>query len=304
MASLIDLFINHMAAEDKQPDTLTQYRGVLQRFEQWLQQAHSLSLTAADVGSITGLHLSEYYQILHSNARAVSTRNNYTTIIKSFFSFLKKTHVIRKNPADVLRSVKEKGDKSEEDDRSYTAEQLGILLNSLQVEQPTLNNYRDLAIVALILGTGLRASEVCGLNVSDAEGIKSGMIRCKRKGGANEKVYVASFVYPHVERYLLMRRKPQPDEPLFTSQKKQRATRNMIWRMLSTKQEKLGLPTGVHILRHTFLSAVDHTPGGAALARDLAGHSSVSITNTYLHASEAECKEGVNKVGYASLLCS
>ena len=304
MASLIDLFINHMEAEDKQPLTLEQYRGVLQRFEQWLQEAYGLSLTTADVGRINGIHLSEYYQTLHRNMRTVATRNNYTTILKSFFSFLKKTHVIRKNPADVLRAVKEKGEKAGEEDLSYSAEQLQVLLNSLLVDRPTLNDYRDLAIVALILGTGLRVSEVCSLNVSDAQGIKEGMIRCTRKGGANEKVFVASFVYPHVERYLLMRRKPQPDDPLFVSQKKQRATRNMIWRMLSTRQEKLGLPTGVHILRHTFLSAVDRTPGGAALARDLAGHSSVSITNTYLHTSDAECKEGVNQIGYASLLYS
>lgn len=74
------------------------------------------------------------------------------------------------------------------------------------------------------------------------------------------------------------------------STKKKRASRNMICRMLSIRQEKLRLPTGVHILRHAFLSAVDRTPGGAELARDLSGHSSVSITNIYLHASDYECE--------------
>ena len=55
--------------------------------------------------------------------------------------------------------------------------------------------------------------------------------------------------------------------------------------------------------RHAFISDVEHNQkGGAALARDLGGHKSVRITNTYLHTTEEERKEAVDHMGYAEVM--
>ena len=102
---------------------------------------------------------------------------------------------------------------------------------------------------------------------------------------------------------LLLRGKCAPDAPLFVSQKGNRMTRNALWKSFASKQRELGLDTGVHRFRHTFLSDVDHhSNGSAALARDLGGHSSVAITNNYLHTTPEERRAAVNSMSYASML--
>jgi integrase len=188
-------------------------------------------------------------------------------------------------------------------EKVYSTEQIAALLDRLENGSDRLTDYRDLAIIALILGSGMRASEACNLNISQLRDIQDGVVCCKRKGGEMSEVNVASFVYPHVQRYLLLRGKCAPDAPLFVSQKGNRMTRNALWKSFASKQRELGLDTGVHRFRHTFLSDVDHhSNGSAALARDLGGHSSVAITNNYLHTTPEERRAAVNSMSYASML--
>lgn len=206
----------------------------------------------------------------------------------------------------MLRCVKDKKQRqklAEAQEKVYTTEQIAALLNRLENGSERLTDLRDLAIVALILGSGMRASEVCSLNVSHADAIQDGIIWCKRKGGHMGEISIAGFVYPYVQRYLFLRGKCVPDAPLFISQKNNRMTRNALWKSFSTKQRELGLDTGVHRFRHTFLSDIDHhSNGSAALARDLGGHSSVAVTNNYLHTTPDERKDAVNKMSYACVM--
>ena len=211
--------------------------------------------------------------------------------------------LIADNPARVLHTVKEKKKACGDDCKQYTQTEIEALLSSMEKGDLTRNALRDTAMVALALGSGLRAFELCSLNVSHLSGIQSGAVAVERKGGGWSEVSVADFVYPHVARYLLTRRGAQPNEPLFLSQKGNRMTPNSLWKTLAYKEKQLGLKTGVHIFRHTFLSDIEHDPkGGAAMARDLAGHKSIQITNTYLHTTPQERQEAVNHMGYAHLL--
>lgn len=112
---------------------------------------------------------------------------------------------------------------------------------------------------------------------------------------------MAEYALTHIERYLITRKKAELDAPLFLSTQGFRLTRTALWKSLAVKQRRIELATGVHIFRHTFLSSVDQL-GGAAIARDLAGHSSITITDTYLHTSPEERKEAVKRTAFADLL--
>lgn len=303
MRDLIDAFLQHIAAEEKRQKTLVQYGGNLRRLERWLGEHERLALDAEHIASVTGMMLTGFYQSLHADGLKGSTRNAYVIAIKEFFGFLKAAQVISEDPSCVLHCVKEKKRPADAEEKRYTDDELQELLNALADDSAQRNALRDMAIIALILGSGLRAFEICGLNVSHLDGIRGGVIMIERKGGGWEQVHVADFVYAHIARYLLTRRKPQPNDPLFLSQKGNRMTPNSIWKTLASKQRQLSLHTGVHRFRHTFLSEVEHSQkGGAALARDLAGHKSVRITNTYLHTTPEERKDAVNHMGYAKHL--
>lgn len=303
MKNLIDTFLQHISAEEKRDKTLVQYGGNLRRFERWLTKAHDLTLDEDHVQSVTGMMLTEFYQTLHGQGLKVSSRNAYVIALKEFFGFLKAAQVISEDPSDVLHSVRDKKRPADAEEKLYTDDEIQTLLNTLSDDPKQRNALRDTAIIALILGSGLRAFEICSLNVCQLDSIHDGVICVERKGGSWENVHVADFVYTHVARYLLTRRKPQPEDPLFISQKGNRMSPNSLWRTLASKQRQLELHTGVHRFRHTFLSEVERSQkGGAALARDLAGHKSIQITNTYLHTTPEDRREAVNHMGYAELL--
>ena len=308
MANLIERFLNQLAAEEKSPETLAHYGEELSRFERWLGERYSLSLTEEHVPEVTAVMLSEYYQELYARGLSVPTRNNYVVILHRFFDYLARLNKVSEDASRVLRCVKDKKARqklAKAQEKVYATEQIAALLDRLGNGSDRLTDYRDLAIIALILGSGMRASEACNLNVCQMRDIQEGIVTCKRKGGEMAEVNVASFVYPHVQRYLLLRGKCAPDAPLFISQKGNRMTRNALWKSFASKQRELGLDTGVHRFRHTFLSDVDHhSNGSAALARDLGGHTSVAITNNYLHTTSDERRAAVNNMSYANIMIS
>ena len=299
MISLIDIYLGHIAAEEKSPETIAQYGGVLRRFDAWLKAKHGLALNAEQAPLITGIMLTEYYQHLHVRGLAVSTRNNYVVILKEFFEFLLSAGAIPENPSALLHCIRGKQAEADSIPKMYTTEQVEALLASISGRK--YNDLRDTAIVALILGSAMRASEICNLNIAQADEIRRGVVHCKRKGGDWKDVEIASFAIAHLDRYLLTRWRAKPNEPLFLSQKGNRLTRTALWKSLATKQKRADIATGVHIFRHTVLSAIDHD-GGSALARDVGGHRSVAITNRYVHTSSDERSAAVSKTEFARML--
>ena len=300
MKSYVDLYIGHLAAEDKSPDTLAQYQGQLNRLEKWLKKNCNTDLSNEGIHAVTGIMLTEFYQTLHMRNFAVSTRNRYVIAIKEFFEFLMGIGAVSKNPSAVLHCIKEKETPDSIQPHMYDTEQIKALLNSILSGASYRNRERDVAMVAMILATGLRASELCSLNGSQLPDIRSGFVVCKRKGGNWKRVEVGNFALHHLETYLFIRGEPAADDPIFLSRNGHRMTRNALWKSFATKQLHADIPTGIHILRHTVLSAIDHD-GGSALARDVGGHSSVAVTNRYVHTTQEERKQAINGTAFAEL---
>ena len=181
MANLIDTFLNQLTAEEKRDKTREQYGGNLRRFERWLLETHSLLLDEEQVGDVTGLMLTEFYQHLHARGLKVSTRNAYVIALMEFFRFLQNAQVIADNPVRVLHTVKEKKKACDDEHKQYTQAEIEALLSSMEKGDLTRNALRDTAMVALALGSGLRAFELCSLNVSHLSDIQNGTVAVERK---------------------------------------------------------------------------------------------------------------------------
>ena len=304
MKAPIDFFIAHLTAQNMQPMTLQQYGSFLIRFDRYLDQTYGLKLTPEDISKITGAHLSTYMQELTSLNRKISTRNNYIIILRRFFSCMKEAGFITDDPSRILHSAREKMTpelRRERSEKRYTTQDIVLLLEEMLGEHPRMTDLRDAAILALILASGLRASEVCALDVRQLQEMKAGVLFCLRKGGDWEEVSVAAFAIPYIERYLSARNQPEGNTPMFVSQKGTRLTRQAMWESFHAKQQRANLKSGIHILRHTLVTFVDHN-GGSAIARDVAGHSSVRITDGYMHTSIDERREAISAAPYVAQL--
>lgn len=249
--------------------------------------------------------LSKWYADMVANGLKMSTRNNYVNILNPFLSWAVDMEYLDTDPGKKpIHQVLKVGKLPREDEipeeerkqKALTEEQVRLLFEKM----PGRYKVRDRAILALFLASGIRVSELCSLNISSIVNQPRGRIYLRRKGGAWKYTEVAEFCYKYIDEYLATRDVSDCNAPLFLSAYGNRYTREQVWNLLARKETALGLPTGVHILRHTTLSNVEKK-GGASITRDLANHSSFATTNRYVHTTPEERSAAINSLDWRDL---
>ncbi|HUU15865.1 MAG TPA: tyrosine-type recombinase/integrase [Sedimentisphaerales bacterium] len=143
----------------------------------------------------------------------------------------------------------------------------------------------DELIVELFANTGLRASELCSLNIGDlpvSHGKGSVWIR-NGKGKVTRTVDIPESLVKRLDRFVRLYRKcAKPKDPLLVSTKGKR----MIYRSIYEKMKKLGKKSGIgklhpHMLRHTYLTRLYNVEHDLRFVQDQAGHASPTTTAIY-----------------------
>ena len=148
------------------------------------------------------------------------------------------------------------------------------------------NGIRDLAILELIYGTGMRISELLNLKISSIYD-EIGFIKIVGKGNRERLVPYGSYASKAVERYLVEERekiKPEKDgDILFLSNRNKKFSRVGLWKMIKKYARKAVISKEVtpHTFRHSF--ATHLIEGGADLrtVQEMLGHVSISTTQIY-----------------------
>ena len=187
-------------------------------------------------------------------------------------------------------------------DKYYSHEQIAELLQIPGGRDDSPLKKRDRAIIAMYLATGLRASELSQLRIGSLTDHGHGYVYVRRKGGAWKTTEVAEFAYPYIETYLRTRKdRNDPDAYLFITTHGQPCNPNQLYKSMRHRQSKVSgaesMGKGSHALRHTFVSEAEKA-GGGAVARDLANHKSLAITNRYDHSTAAQRRVAVDSLRY------
>lgn len=218
--------------------------------------------------------------------------------LKSFYNYYYRNERIQNNPASLIQLPK----LHEKDIIRLDVDEVALLLDevesgdSLTEKQKTYHEktkIRDLALLTLMLGTGIRVSECVGLDLDDLD-FKNGGIRIHRKGGKEVTVYFGSEVEDALLDYLEERNQMNPqaghENALFLSlQKKRIAVRSV--ENLVKKYSKLITPLKKitpHKLRSTYGTSLYKETGDIYLVADVLGHSDVNTTKKHYAALEDE----------------
>jgi len=224
-----------------------------------------------------------YLLNLKERGYATTTVARKVAAAKSFFGFLLADGKIKTDPTDDISSPKVGKDLPE----TLTVDQVRAL-----IEQPSKVNTpeakRDRAMLELLYASGMRVSELVGLNVDDID-TKNGFVRPFGKGKKERMVPVYAQAAQSVDVYAREVRpqfvRSKTEKAFFVNQRGERLTRQGLWQILKGYAKNIGLEKQVkpHTLRHSF--ATHMLNGGADLrsVQELLGHANISTTQIYTH---------------------
>ena len=227
--------------------------------------------------------------------------------VKSFYNYFYRTERIQNNPASLLQLPKIHEKEIIRLDVAEVARFLdevedGECLTEKQKAYHAKTKLRDLAMMTLLLGTGLRVSECVGLNINDVD-FRNGGLRIHRKGGKEVIVYFGAEVEYALQDYLSEREHIVPEEgseeALFLSMQRKRINVRSVEKMVK-KYAQLVTPLKKitpHKLRSTYGTNLYRETGDIYLVADVLGHSDVNTTKKHYAALEDERRRSArNKV--------
>jgi len=263
--------------------TRASYRHDLELFETFLR-----SRGIAALSRVRPVDVREFLQWLRAT-RTPTTVARKLAAVKGFFKFLESQQLIARSPTVFIESPR-------------LWQRLPQTLNVGEIERllasvnPEGLGLRDLAILELLYGAGLRVSELVSLDLVHCN-IEAGFIRCFGKGSKERivplgrKAAAALIRYLKEERPTLVQRHPE-QQALVLNRRGGRLTRQRVWQLLRryAKAGLLGKSIGPHTLRHSF--ATHLLEGGADLriVQELLGHANIQTTQRYTHVDRARLK--------------
>ncbi len=271
MNDYIDKFIRYLEVERAvSAHTLRAYRKDLEDFFEYVKTEPD----KIDMMDVRGFIAEQIKKGL--NKTTVSRR---LASIRSFFKFLCREGYIKSNPAKLVPNPKI----PKLLPRFLSVDDVFSL-----VEKPEGIGFipvRDKAILELLYSSGLRVSELSGLNIDDLN-IKGNLIKIRGKGKKERIVPVGSKAIDAIKSYMIERMLlKSKDRALFLNRMGTRLTDRGVRRIVVKYAKALTISgqIGPHTLRHTF--ATHLLQGGADLRviQELLGHSSLSTTQKYTH---------------------
>lgn len=287
----LEEFANYLGVEKGfSPNTIDSYRRDLDQF---------IQIVSRQVGQPGLNHLSSrvcdlFLAELNKRQMSSSSIMRKLAALKSFARFLVVNQYLKNNPLTELALPK----LGRHLPKTISRQEVGKLLDDIIDQTPA--GRRDKALLEILYASGMRASEIVGLDLEHVN-FASGLIKCLGKGSKERLVPLGQPASQALKNYLANSRPKflrRPEEKaLFLSQRGHRLTRQSLWDIVKDCFKKSGLSkkASVHTLRHCF--ATHLLEGGADLrsVQEMLGHANISTTQIYTHVSREHLRQVYQK---------
>lgn len=258
------------------PHTVAAYQNDLSQFFAYLSDAYNID----DPVLVRPEHIRSY--LVEMLDKGLSRRSilRKMSAIKSMYQYLVRHHGCQNNPARLVVLPKAGVDLPH-----FLPRENMMKLQSMLPEGEVYAEARDRMIILLFYGSGIRVSELCGLNISDLD-IKRQTLRVMGKRSKEREVPFGPVLAGALDSYLSMRSLETGDAlPLFLTNRGNRVYPRMIynivysWLSLVTTQQR----RGPHTLRHTFATHMLDNGADLNAIKEILGHASLAATQVYTH---------------------
>ncbi len=268
-------YLNHLSDQRQlSSHTIAAYRRDLYTLISFCQQ------NGLTDWSLLDLQLAQRYPArLHQIGLAISSIQRKLSAARSFYQFLITTQLHKANPFDGVRAPKLKRRLPQ----LLSVDELNDLLSE---HDGTTISIRDRAILELLYSSGLRLSELAGLNVGKID-MDTRLVKIRGKGNKERIVPVGSKAIQALEAWTSCRSElaAASENALFVNNHGQRLSQRGIQYRLDQLAKKHGLGRRLHphMLRHSFASHLLESSGDLRAVQELLGHADISTTQIYTH---------------------
>ncbi len=291
-------------------DLLEQFRAYLlveKNFSQYTAKAYTsdvmsflIWLEDTDVSSVDYNKIREYLRFIYKYNYKKTTVARKISALRTFYKYLYRERVVEANPVAGVSAPK----KTKSLPKFLDKEEIEQILNNVNIESPS--GFRNRAILELLWATGMRISELSGLNFGDLN-LEHNEIKVFGKGSKERIVLISERAKQYLERYIHTARRlvakdfpPPPQEensPVFINNTGYRLNPKTIRNVINSIVEKISLPQKVtpHMFRHSFATYLIENGADLRVVQELLGHASISNTQIYTHISTKHLTDTYNK---------
>ncbi len=232
-----------------------------------------------------------FLESLRAVGKSSKTISRQISSIRSFHQFLLREKVTEQDPTVHIEMPK----KEQTLPKVLSVEDIDALISAPSIEKP--QGVRDIAILEVMYGSGMRISELISLNLEDIH-ITMGFVRVFGKGGKERIIPLGRGALHACQNYLAEAR-PQllgnapKNDAFFITQRGKRFTRQGCWKIIKEHAQSAGIQKEItpHVLRHSFATHLIENGADLRAVQELLGHADISTTQIHTHVSKSRLSE-------------
>ena len=287
---MIDQFLDYIRFErNLSPQTVLSYEYSLRDFESYFKALDS----SLDWSSVDADIIRDWMEAMLDKGAKATSVNAALSAVRSLFRFALSRRLVEKDPAHLIEGPK----KSKPLPQFVREKEMNELLDEKEWGT-TYKDVRARTILILLYETGIRVSELTGLNDEDID-LESGQLKVTGKRNKQRIVPFGSELAEALKAYVQVRDEQvaKQSEALLLTDKGERMTRGQVyWIVRQHLSEVTTLKKrSPHVLRHTFATAMLNTGAGLESVKKLLGHESLETTEIYTHTTFEQLKRVYEK---------
>ncbi len=290
-----ELFEIKLRADGRSTHTVSSYLRDLGQLERFLASRFQCPEVAGVTADMLNEFLvsSEVTRMPDGGTKTEGSVNRVKTSLKAFFNWLAVSGHIPSNPAAAIR-IKHVQRPAPDTLTDIEKKRLLKTISNTRGKKA----FRDFAVFTLFLNTGIRVSELVGLDIDDVN-MPERRITIRVKGGHTATRFLNIHARRALEPYLKVRRRmPVETRALFISNQECRLSVRQVQRSFDNWLAAAGIEKNIsiHGLRHTFATSLLERTGNLALVQQSLGHRHISTTTIYAHVPSEALQQAMETI--------
>jgi integrase/recombinase XerD len=279
------LFVEKGSAKN----TMMAYERDLKSYLHYLKNVESVQ----SLNDVQRVHIVHFLRFLKEHGKSSKTLARHIASVRAFHQFLLRAKATSQDPSVQIETPRL--------ERSLpnvlSLQEVEILLDTPKIQDHF--GIRDKAMLELLYATGIRVSELIGLEIDNVQ-VAMGFVRCN---GNKERIIPIGRAAADAIKHYLESGRPrfistkQQDHALFLNHQGKRLTRQGFWKILKKLAKEAGIDKELtpHTLRHSFATHLLENGADLRAVQEMLGHADISTTQIYTHVTKTKLKDVYSK---------